>query len=191
MNSLDMLFKITVMLTMVLAFSLVIERFLEILNTLIIWIDGKANWYNFWTNRTYALREKLEKRLRLFEYIDEKSAATILRRCRMMLLNETGEYDGTVPVLSGNLLRAATVKLCCKFVGLGLGIGIAFWIQLDLITIWKEASGSKEWIIHLPWEWVRIVLSGIVIGLGSAYVHKIITSIEKKNNQRRQKGVTP
>ena len=187
MDSMDVLLETTVLLTLVLAFSLLIERFLEVLNSLLVWADSKSNRHIYWTKKTYELRDQLEKRMRLLEYVDDKTVASILNRFRKILLNDSGEYQGTVPVLSGNLLRAATIKIWCKLAGVALGIGIALWMKLDLLSLWQSASGSAVWKIYIPGK-VCIVFSGIAIGLGSTPVHKIISSIEKKQAQKIKKG---
>ena len=188
----DTLLEITVLFAMVLTLSLVIERFLEVLRALYDWLDGQLNLYDLWTRQTHRLKDRLEKRMRIFEYVDAKTAASTLQRFRKMLLNEGGEYSGLVPVLSGNLVRAATFKLACKLVGIGIGIGLAFWMHIDLVNIWKEASGAyAKWVTNLTPPWLRITLSGVVLGLGSGPVHKIITTLERKREEKEKKGKQP
>lgn len=185
----DVLLDVTVLFTLVLALSFVIERFLEVVKALYDLLDSQLNWHEFWTGQTERLKNRLEKRMRIFEYVDTKTAKSILHRFRGILLDKQGAYEDRVPVLSGDLVRAAVVKLGSRITGILLGIGLAFWMNIDLVSIWKDAAGtSARWTTNLSWEGVHIALSGIILGLGSGPVHKIVTTIERKREQRRRKG---
>lgn len=177
--------QVTILFTLVLALSLTVERFLEVLKAMLAMVDDRLKWRHFWTQRAEALKKRLESKMGVFEYVDPKKAAAILNRFEQMLLGEKDGYTGTVPVISGDMMRSAGLKLICKFVGIVLGIVIALWMQIDLIKIWQEAakSGMKENISITPTNF-GMIFSGIAIGLGSGPVHKIITAIEKKKGKR-------
>lgn len=185
----EVLSKVTVLFTLVLALSLLIERFLEVLKALYDLLDSRRDWYNLWTRQTTRIRDRVEKRMRIFEYVKPEVLKSVLKRIREMLLSEQGDYSGTVPVLSGDLVRAFYVRLSSKIVGIGVGIGLAFWMGIDLVTVWKEAAGeSSRWAINISSENLRVAISGIVLGLGSSPVHKIITTIERMRERTRKKG---
>lgn len=185
----EALLKVTVLFTLVLALSLVIERFIEILKAVYDLLDSRLNWHTFWTRQTIRLRDRLEKRMRIFEYVDPKMAASALYRFRDMILNEQGGYAGAVPILSGDLVRAFYIKVVFKCVAIGLGIGLALWLKIDLMGIWQNAStepGKLRIFIESPT--IRFILSGMAVGLGSTPVHKIITMIERRQKKQQQKG---
>ncbi len=108
----EALLQVSVLFALVLALSLLIERFLEMLKATYDLLDSRLDWHRFWTRMTYRLRDRLEQRMGIFEYVTPRAAAAILRRFRGMLLNEQGGYSGSVPVLAGDLVRAFTVNRC-------------------------------------------------------------------------------
>ena len=132
----------------------------------------------------------MEKKLRIVEYLGPKNLTKVLNKFGEKLLNRTGNYSGTVPILAGDLIRAVTIKSWMKLLSIGLGIALAFWMNVDLIKIWQDAmSNSSLWIINIKSQEWRIVISGIVIGLGSNPLHKVITTIEKKSRKYQEKKV--
>ena len=188
----DALLEVTVRFALVLALALLIERLLEILKALYDLVDSRNDWYRFWTRRAYKVRDYAEKRLRVFEYVSPEKAAPALQRFSEMLLNGRGGSAGTVPVLSGDLVRALAVKIGSKAVGIGLGVGLAFWLSIDLVDLWQNGkpfpailSPLEGFLLSEP---VHIALSGIAIGLGSGPVHKLITTIEKRSAKRKEEG---
>jgi hypothetical protein len=179
--------KITVLFTLVLALSLVVERFLEILKAVLDLVDDRFNRKEFWTQRAMKMRDRLESKMGVFEYVDPRKAAGVLRRFQNMILGIKDGYTGTVPVISGDLLRGSVIKIVCKIVGIGLGIGLAFWMSIDLVEIWHKSVDAKvqlKTLKYLPGETIRIILSGIVIGLGTGVVHKVIGAIEKSRKKK-------
>lgn len=185
----EALTKVTVIFTLALALSLLIERFLEVLKSLLDLLDSRNDWCKVWDGITKWLRNKLEKRLKIFEYVDTKVAARVLHRVRGMLLKEQDENLSNAPILSGDLVRAFCTKIAFKVVGVGAGIGLAFWFNIDLLKIWQDAAVDSSWLkINIQSEPVRIAFTGVVLGLGSSPVHKIITAIERRREKQRQKG---
>ena len=185
----DSILKVTVLLTLTLALAFLIERTLEVLKAVYDFMDCKLNWHEFWTRRTINLKNRLEKGLRSVEYVKPEHAAMALKKVNKALLNSQPEYAGTVPVLSGDLVRVLSVKVIFKVIGLLLGVGLAFWMQIDLLEVWEQAAGpSSKWVINLNSQCLRIAISGLVIGLGSSPMHKVITALEKTREKREQKG---
>ncbi|MCX6581029.1 MAG: hypothetical protein NT166_12695 [Candidatus Aminicenantes bacterium] len=175
--------QVTILFTLVLALSLTVERFLEVLKAVLAMVDDRLKWRHFWTRRAEALKKRLESKMGVFEYVDPKKAAAILNRFEQLLLGEKDGYTGTVPVISGDMLRSAGFKLICKSAGILLGIFMALWMQIDLLKIWHDAAGTGM-TGNIPSATLRIVFSGIAIGLGSGPVHKMITAIEQKRGKK-------
>lgn len=168
----------TLVFTFALALALVIERLLEILKSLYDYIDGRGEFYHFWTHMAERARDYIQRRLRVFEYVDPKTAAPLMARFSEMMLGGKQGYDGEVPMISGDLVRMVWVRLATKLLGVLFGIVIAFLVNLDLIA-WVSPKPR-------PPEGWSIALTGAVIGLGSGPVHKLITEIEKRRKQRTQ-----
>lgn len=174
--------KITILFTLVLALSLTVERFIEVFKAVLDMVDDRLKRHIFWTNCAKSLKKRLESKLGLFENVDPRKAAAILNRFEKMLLGAKDGYTSTLPVISGDMMRASCIKLVCKFVGIGIGIGMALWMHIDLIKIWQEAGCTKT-DYKITSETLRFIVSGIAIGLGSTAVHKMINAIEKKREK--------
>ncbi len=170
--------EVTVLFTLTLALSLVIERILEILKAGYDLADSRLDWYHAWTRRAEKLRDFVERRLRLSQYVSVERLKPILDQFSDRLLNGQGTYPGTLPVISGDLVRAAWVRIGAKLLAVVLGIGLAYLCQVDLLSIWQHPE-AKELIYQPRQAW----LSGVAIGLGSGVVHKLITTLERKRDE--------
>jgi len=184
----NVILEVTVLLTLILALSFLIERLLEILKAIYDLLDSRNDWYKFWTIRTYKVRDKLAHKLKIVEYVSAKNLTSTLNKFQEKLLNNSQKYAGTIPTLSGDLVRTVSIKSTSKIISLILGIGIAFWMNVDFLKIWQHASGdSTLWIEQITTPGLRVGISGVIIGLGSSPLHKLVTTIEKKSEKRRKK----
>lgn len=175
-QSAGVLEQATLVFTLALALALVIERLLELLKSLFDMIDSRRQWRVYWTRRAQQTRDYLERRLRVFEYVDRKEAAGLLDRFDGMMLVPSPQHSPDVPVLTGDLVRVLWVRTGSKILGMLVGVGIAFLVRLDLLA-WVSAQPRE------PRAWSMIV-TGLALGLGADPMHKIISEIEK----RRQKA---
>ncbi len=195
MKEIEALTDMTVLVTIALALSLAVERLLEVLKTVYDLLDSRLDWHRFWTCRAYKIRDRLERRLRIFEYVEPQAAQRALRRFSEFLVEDQTAQSSSVPVLSGDLVRTAVVKSGLKIIGILVGIGLAFCLEIDFMETLKalKVEGS-EWppdeIFEkgpLAADGVRYAVSGIAIGLGSGPIHKIIVRVEKAQKQRSKK----
>lgn len=182
----DVILEVTVLFTLSLALSFLIERIIEILKAYYYLLDSRRDWYKFWTKKTYKIRNALENKLRVIEFVGKKSTTNVLRKFEEKMLNVEESYSGTVPVLSGDLVRAVYIRTATKFISIIVGIGLAFWMKIDLIDIFQNAmSDTSYWIVNIKSDELRIGLSGVVIGLGTSSLHKVISTVEKKSEKKK------
>lgn len=187
-KTVEALLSTTLAFAVVLAFSLVIERGLEILKCVYDVIDSRGEFHRrFWNGSAEAFRVRLERRMSVFEYVDPKRAAAALRRFQELLLSRADGYAGTVPTISGDAVRALAVKLVSKIIGIGLGVFIAMKLELDIIALWAlpdqpVMDAVERYLAAHPG--IRQALTGVVMGFGSTLVHKVITSIESSRQGR-------
>jgi hypothetical protein len=178
----------TVLFALAIALALLIERFLEVLKTGYDLLDSRLDLYHYWTRRTERLRDKLERKLRVFEYVKPALMARFLGRFEEKLLGKAQGHPGKVPVLAGDLVRATALRGIIKGVGIILGISLAFAANIDLVAIWAAgAPDDFQWAPPIS-AGVGKTLSGAAIGLGSGPVHKLITTIERRREKSREKG---
>lgn len=168
-----------------LALALVIERILELIKTGIDVVDGRRNWCRFWDGRALATRDYLERRLRIFEYVDKKEAAGLLRRFNDRLMSTQSADTGAVPVICGDLIRTLWVRIGTKAVGIVIGIIFAYAFKLDFLSVLQHPTDLQP-----HFEGRQAWATGVILGLGAGPVHKIITKLEEKRDERlaAQKG---
>ena len=186
----DVILKVTVLFTLVLALAFLIERLLEILKAIYDLLDSRFNWHGFWTKRAAKIAKKLEQKLKTFEYARHQQVVRVFNRFQSLLLNKKDHPDHEFPVLSGDLVRSISISVISKVLGMAFGVALAFWMKLDLIIIWQGGAGEKAvWDIMIQSQSLRWVITGIIMGLGAGPVHQFIRLIEKKRKFRVQTGV--
>lgn len=184
----EALTQTTILFTIALTLSMIVERILEIIKSVLDLCDSKFNWHRFWTKRANVLKGKLERRLRIFEYANPEFVNRIIKAGQSFLLGPQHGYNGTVPTVSGDLVRALWFKIILKVLGIIIGIVLAIQFSLDLLSLWQntdaqivsDASGEPlmESVLTAPTVW-GMILTGAAIGLGSGPMHKIIATMEK------------
>ena len=77
--------------------------------------------------------------------------------------------ESMVEYILGTIFQKFTIisgwSWVLMYVSLGVGIGLAFWYQLDLLAIITEGEATT----------VGIVLSGSVIGRGANFLHDFVS----------------
>lgn len=185
----EALSAMTVNFAFILALALLIERSLEIVKAVLNLLDSTRDWHKSWTRRAHWMKGLLEQRLRANEYVTPAEGAVALRRFSEILLNKQGTYAGTLPVISGDLLRSLAFKVGMKAAGVCLGIGAAFYFELDMLRQWGEIGYFD---LNAPLVLERFLarndlhyaLTGIAAGLGSAPMHKVIVALESRKAKR-------
>ncbi|MDH4275261.1 MAG: hypothetical protein OEW08_09510 [Gammaproteobacteria bacterium] len=176
------LLDITVFFTLLLALTLLIERILEVTKVIYDFIDGRFNFYKYWTTRTQAFKHQLIQRVEAFRHTDSAILHAIVKRFDELILNNQGTYGGSVIVISADAVRTGAVRLMFKIFGVLLGILIAYCLHIDFVDLYNETpldAASWQHQVHL-------LLSGIGLGLGSGPMHKIITTLERKQKDRAE-----
>jgi hypothetical protein len=182
-TALEVVSRVTMILALTLASALLIERLLEILKAGVDLLDSRYDWHRFWTRRAEGTQRFMERRMRVFSYVDPRQAAVFLERFSDMLLAPADGYTGTVPMLSGDLVRAMWVRIGSKLVGMTVGIGLAFWFGIDLFYLSRGCppdpppAAAAAGCAHTAWQFI---LSGMAIGLGCGPVHKVIRRLERR-----------
>jgi hypothetical protein len=170
----------TVIFTVALALTFVIERLLELLKSAYDLAEARWRWHEVWNREARRLRSFAEHRLRAFSYLEPSAVAGALGRFSETLLGPEAGHTGTVPILSADLVRAVWVRLFAKLIGMILGIVLANVFLVDLIAVWENPEHPLA-----AFNANRVWLTGIALGLGSGPVHKLITTIERHRDRRR------
>lgn len=197
----EALSETTILFTISLTLAMIVERILEIIKCTLDLFDSRFDWHRFWTYRANVLQGKLERRFKIFEYAEPKFINNIISAGHSILLGPDNGYNGTVPTISGDLVRGLWYKIILKSLGIIIGIILAMQFSIDLVSLWQ----NNETLIDLPKGQILqakdlispsvwgMMLTGAAIGLGSGPIHKIITSMEEgwenKKTMRRMKDL--
>ena len=179
----------TIILAFALALSLLVERLLEVLKSGYDYWDSRRDAIAHWNKEAEKVRALVERRLRLFEYVKPEQVRPVLNRIYDVLLNNNGTYNGTVLVLSADLVRIAWIRIASKVIGMVFGVLLAVLLRFDFVRLWFIAEGNPDRLANLPPAWASILVSGLAIGLGAGPVHKIIGAIERKRAKKEAADV--
>src|SRR5688572_33488531 len=119
----EQLTLITVLFAAILAFTLLIERAIEVLKAAYDLIDSYFDFSKYWTKKTRQTGKYMQNQLRVFEYVNAKKTNAVFNRFHELMLGPSSGYHGTIPMLCGDLMRAVYVKIGCKVAGVAIEIG--------------------------------------------------------------------
>ncbi|MDH5181532.1 MAG: hypothetical protein OEZ39_15170 [Gammaproteobacteria bacterium] len=181
----DALTQATVFFTLVLALSLLTERLIEMVKVLFDYLDLKLGWDKHWSHRAEKLHTKLKNILGYMMKTKPALQEKVLARYKDKVVDE----NSAVLVISGDKIRVVFTQLAAKFIGIAFGIYLAYQFRIDLfnyVQVGKSLHVVEE--ILSDKTHLRIILSGVIIGLGSGPVHKVITTIERSREKARKKA---
>jgi len=179
MNILEEIFKESFTFLFILfVFALIIDKILLILRSIFMFQDYHLKWYIYWTKKAYYLRYKFEKILHQFYDVDPRMTPSIFFYHRNKFLQSQRNYTGTIPILSGDLVRFATLKSYEMIISIILGVFFAYAFKVDLLKIWeKTVLQFSGWNIDHD-IWLCYLISGIILGIGAAVLRSFRTTIE-------------
>lgn len=176
----DVLSQPTVFFAMVLALALLVERAIEMVKILFDYLDFRLGWDKHWSRRAEKLHTKLKNILGSIMRSRPELQKKVLKRYENRTLDKTGGHEDTVVVISGDKIRVIATQVFAKLLGISFGILLACYFKIDLFTYVDKTADLAN-------ETIRTILSGIAIGLGSAPIHKIITTIERARKKQKEK----
>jgi hypothetical protein len=185
-SAMDGLTRVAAFFTLALALAFVVERLLEVLKTVYDLLDSRLDWHRFWTRRAIRLRDRLVDELHVLEFANPRLIAAALGRFSEAMLGKQSGWNGTVPVISGDLVRLMGIKVAAKLLAMVVGVGLAIMFSVDIVAVAASQVDPKGGVLELP-PWLRILITGVFLGLGSGPVHKFIVMIERRHAQSVKK----
>jgi len=169
-------------------FALLIERIMEIVMCIYTYIEAKVDLSEFWKRRAEKIRERLHNRLEKAK--DNKVEKAIYDYLAWSYINEEQPgYEGA-QVISASKVRSFAIKGVTKTLSALLGIVVAFGLHINVFSLIVEWTGGPDKLqfglfqIHLPIG-LQYTITGIVMGLGSSPMHKLIMALEKARKNRK------
>ncbi len=176
----ETILNITYLYLLVLLLALLVERAMEVI--MVTWdlIEQRTKAHKYWNRRTHRLKNALA------DAIDERmkegklASLTIRRRVRQYTNAQSGFHPGKTIVFSSKKVRRVFVRTVVFFVTSGLGILVCFLAGVNLIEIVTEALAPQTiQIFNAIGPDLQTIISGLVIGLGSEPVHRLIKRLEQ------------
>ena len=179
----DMLLDQTVIFAFMLTVALLVERIVEILKSIYDFVDCNTGMAAYWTRKAEVLQVKLEHAFLSLEKGNYNKIGMLVKQYADVQVD--GVKDGVVTI-SGDLLRATTVRFAAKIIAIILGVMFCMSFELDIIAAWQEAAELKQVNSGFSLgDTSRKIITGAMVGLGAGPLHKIITTIERSEKKRK------
>jgi len=179
----DMFSKPVLLMALAIFLAVGTERLVELIRALVDHLEARGNPGARWQTRAEALRDRIEARLNnagAGSYSILKMALGIVCRDLSPAAPETG---GLIAVYADRV-RATTVRVSAKLVGILLGVGLASIFGLDMFALVRaELPETGKSMVEFP-GWLGTIATGIAMGLGAGPVHKLITALERARRTR-------
>jgi hypothetical protein len=182
----DNVVELTSLYIVILLLALLVERFMEILSSVWNYIEWKANLHEFWNRRAEKLKKKFEARAKSQILLRALSLAGLTRQLRNVTRSHKKGHSGIIIIISGALVRQVSVATVSRFVASILGVAFCYLAKVNLVDIFNR---TLEFDLLRDWpNALKLILSGVVIGLGSEPVHSLIMAVERQREKRTRKA---
>jgi len=181
-ESIEALTAPVVFFTMVLALSLLTERFIEVVKVFFDYLDYRIGLDKFWTKRAKRFHEQLSGKISFLSKVNPRLEEKTIARYRNRSLNQSGAYKGKTTVISGDMMRVVFTRIAAKVVGIAFGVWLAIYLKIDLFAYIDPTYKAAAYQFSY-----KTIISGMVIGLGAGPIHKLITTIERARKKHLKK----
>ena len=190
----DMLTMPVTLLGLAILLAMLIERMLEILRGTTDYFEAKSvakasvkpGYVDKWTAKAVTIRDTIELRLDAAKSGDPQDFNVVMRLLTWYI-KKNESLQGGAFVISADKIRALTIKVRYKVLGVILGLVFAFVLRIDLLELARLsqelASNPGASTLYQP-SWYGMALAGISMGFGAGPLHKIITALEKARKGR-------
>lgn len=181
----ETILNLTYLYMVVLLLALFVERIMEVVMGVWGYIEWKARMYRFWNARAYRLKEEYERKAKSQILYRVISLTPLVRQIGHATLSEKKGHSGQLTIVSGEMIRRATVATASRFVASIFGIIFCNLAGVNLVELFSDAIPLGSILEAWP-HVLQLTVSGVIIGLGSEPVHSMIKSMEKKRQDRVQ-----
>ena len=178
----ETLWSVTQIYLIVLILALLIERIMEVLMEVWNYLEWKAGLNELWNRRAEALRDKFERKARAQVLGQRLDVSGLIYQLRHVILSHKEGHSGAIPIISADQIRQVVVSTSARVMASLLGIALCLAAGVNLVRI-LEIDFLQSW----P-GFIQVALSGVVIGLGAEPVHNIISSVEKRRQDRAKRA---
>ncbi len=173
---------VTYLYLLVLIMALLVERVLELLMAAYEFLEYKKNWRSYWLRRAKKVGARLEQKLRDCSSTQNINISGILYLMKEKLLGSKEGHSGEIPIISTKLVRHLVIQMASRFVASLLGCILCLLLNINLVTVFNMDL-RIDFLDRLPF-WLTLIVSGIIVGLGSEPVHNLIIAVEKRRKKK-------
>ena len=177
--------EITYLYLLVLLLATLVERMMEVLMSVYHYLEWQFGWEKYWTRRAEQLAGLLARHLRRSWLENILDRRTVTAPYRKFLLDHKAGHSDHVLILSADLVRQIVVATAARFVATGLGILFCAVTRIDLVAIFNRDL-NQPFLEHIPY-FLRLIISGAIIGLGAEPVHRLIQTVERRRKKRARR----
>ena len=190
----ETILELTAAYLLLLLMALLVERAVEVLMSAWSYVEWRRGLHAFWNRRAEQLRRRYERRARWLLLSPLARATGASEAFSAEARGRAPGGSGTLTVISADLVRHGTVSAVARLVAVALGIGLCALAGLDFAALLRTelegARGAEVWLAGglAGWPaWAGIVVSGVLVGLGSEPLHNLITSLERQRRTRARR----
>ena len=171
--------RYTYLLFLCLLLAIFVERTTEIFMSILKYIDMKKGWYKFWNKQAEKFKLRLD-RLYGFQGSDTEDKKLLFRWILWSLVSEK-PYAGGKEIIAAKSIRSHYYNIISKVFAFTLSLFFAIWVfkylDLDLMDVLNKVGGTQ--IGKNLNNWVKIIITAIILTAGSEPMHQLIRRFEK------------
>jgi len=171
--------RYTYLLFLCLLLAIFVERTTEIFMSILKYIDMKKGWYKFWNKQAEKFKLRLD-RLYGFQGSDTEDKKLLFRWILWSLVSEK-PYAGGKEIIAAKSIRSHYYSIISKVFAFTLSLFFAIWVfkylDLDLMDVLNKVGGTQ--IGKNLNNWVKIIITAIILTAGSEPMHQLIRRFEK------------
>ncbi|NBB74326.1 MAG: hypothetical protein GVY35_11685 [Bacteroidetes bacterium] len=180
--------ELVVLYLQILLLALLVERVMEVLMSAWEYTEWKQTMHRFWNRRARRLQARFETQAHRNVFTRVLSLTPIARQARAYTRADDGLHRGNLVIIDGTLVRRVAVTVGARLVASLLGVLLCWVASINFVALIRAVATEESAVFStllggIP-AWLQIVISGVLIGLGTEPVHRIIQNLERRREQR-------
>ncbi len=180
--------ELVVLYLQILLLALLVERVMEVLMSAWEYTEWKQAMHRFWNRRARRLQTQFETQAHRNVFTRVLSLTPITRQARAFTRSDDGLHRGNLVIIDGTLVRRVAVTVGARAVASLLGVLLCWTASINFVELIRAVATEESTVFAtllggIP-GWLQIVISGVLIGLGTEPVHRIIQNLERRRERR-------
>jgi len=180
--------ELIVLYLQILLLALLVERVMEVLMSAWEYTEWKQAMHRFWNRRARRLQAQFETQAHRNVFTRVLRLTPIARQARAYTRADDGLHRGNLVIIDGTLVRRVAVTVGARIVASLLGVLLCWVASINFVELIRAVATEESTVFStllggIP-AWLQIVISGVLIGLGTEPVHRIIQNLERRREQR-------